>query len=228
MISHFSKFVVLTLQSDFQIIKEFLFNHKILNIVLISENEVTIPNKFTGLNERKLNDKLGNLNGWKMHVIFGRMGIDAQTHESKYHSRFINFLDIVRDYMNATIKIIEVAKDWKTFEEFLNKTAMECKILRNSSKFDFTISEFIKFNDFTRKFITYDSQSVSFVLRTPPEIPKFAQLLFMPFEKKIWMCLGISIVFSILVWQFSNDSSSLDFFFAIYGFFLVQSTDLKM
>lgn len=182
-------------------------------------------------------EKLNDLNGTFINTIFCRE-VFTNIFQFKYPSlspqlyfagRFTFFLHIIEEQMNAIVKLITIAK---TNDVRLNSSIWrkELQYLTYNKKIDFSLVE-VPNGFYEPKFYAYFKRQLCFVVDFPSAVPIYEQILFRPFDNKIWIFLGITILICGFVWRFygslGNYSNTLNFMFAIFGFFVGQAVNIK-
>lgn len=249
-ISHLSKFLIISSNKKESRLKSIniLQNSGIFNFLLIyGQNhkfKLTIPNKFKGHKNIEINiknisnislfpDNLKDINGHIIHVTIIRQMIIAEIlNNGKLLNRFNFYLDILRQKMNATIKLHEIAKGWKNIPDLINKFNIEFIDTVRKNEMDLHLDDLIT-NDNISKIVTYDTTELCFLAHPPPPIPIYEQILIRPFDNKVWLVLLFSVFLVTLIWRFYGkidrrvDSTS-HFLLAVFGFFVGQSSKFKV
>jgi hypothetical protein len=252
-----SKILHLTSQSDSESLEMFLniFNDtNMLNVVIAYEDKeevhLIITNRFKddvfikvkevqelendSMSKFLYPDKLKNLNGYEINVVYHGEGIDGQVAglmaENQLTGSLIDFLEIIKTKMNASLNMIELAKYQKAVEKKDN-WIIDFTLKENKNGFDFNLAHPMnrKSNKMFYNFYQYDE---CFSATIPSAIAVYKQILFKPFHKSIWVCLSISFgVCAIVWWLYSKTedlSSTWDFLFGLFGFFVGQNVELRM
>lgn len=253
-----SNFIIVTNRNEIKDLQEITLKFdycKVLNLIIIFEKDKTInivmPNKFKALRQFKINladlvkkdqqesssfsffeDKTSKLNQHNLNIIYKNSHATSTfLQNGKVLSKYTYYLDILAQFMNASLNFIEIVKTFETIEDFNSKIQSEIKEKITRGKLDLSIIENV-FLRRTSKLLSRQQQENCFMLEIPPKIAIYEQILILPLDRTCWILLGVVIFISAVVWWIFNliykMSSHWSFLFGIYGLFLGQWSEIRV
>lgn len=211
-----------------------------------NNTKILIPNKFTEDLKLNLNDiqtknissllfpdKIKNLNKYSLNVTFSDSDIFSTVSKNGEWVDFYSyFVDIIRQKLNASIKCVQLIKNFQNWTEFFGKYDEEMKPLVLSLQLDLSIISRIRHITPGQVVLMYETMDTCILAFLPPSISIHEQILFRPLEPQTWIYLGATFVVFICVWRmfknFGADDSHWHFMFVVIGYFLGHSVGIKM
>lgn len=211
-------------------------------LVIFEENdEITavIPNVYSEDIHMKFNDMQYNIanvdlfpeipNNISLNIAFALEGEIIKTENGKIICKYTHFVDIIAQKLNASINYIHIAKDTKTQKEYAERLNGEIELRLNELDLSIIPGHVLFFNGVVNM---YETRHFCLIAPLPPSIAIFDQILFRPFDEKVWKYLCISVAFSALIWRlFKNygaNSSVTGFLFGLFAFFVGQSAKFQV
>lgn len=238
--NHMSKIIfVANNKKILKVIKEY---RKVLNLIVVylknDEINVKIPNfilneTFHLILENKIqenisnflfSDKLTNLHKYPLNIVWTTVFDALQSDRKKLIDNNLFFVQILAEKMNATLNFIEIIKNQKPGENFFLAEEAE---LKEVDEFDLYLRTQPRYGDIK----LYHHEEYCFIVLLPPKYSIVEMILILPFDKSVWMWLGVVAGLSTIIWRFygifEGSSSHWKFLFGIFAFFVGQSTEIK-
>lgn len=179
--------------------------------------------KLENFSEIIFHQKAPNYNGDALHVVYmnspdAHNPIKGQT---RPNCKWIYFLDIVADKLNATLNFIEIPRNqssWEAREATRKKFII--KHIREE-KLDF----YLNFNMFKFSLESYDHLDWCFIAPLPPSFSIAEMVLILPLDPSCWMWLGITVAISALLWRISEHH--WNFLFGVFALFVGKWVKVK-
>lgn len=178
-------------------------------------------------------DKLKDLNGHQINVSAAEWGYNTVISPTtgEVLNYFILFLEIIQQYMNASITLIELAKGWQKRRDFYEQFIAQQNLLASYHYLDLIITDAFNYKGIDNTLQTYRYKDWCYLAPLPPKIKIYEQILIRPLEKTTWIYLVTTVGLCAVVWRLhlnlTDASSHWDFLFAVFGYFIGQSTNLK-
>jgi hypothetical protein len=201
-------------------------------LILNDQKEIQNLTEHQSLAEVLFPDKFTNLSNFELEIYMMSYWPLTYVDDNKFYCEKCFFIDILQQYLGVKIRYVEMAKQYKDFFQKLSMTLttlffnhMYFTVYIHIDRYTFT-------SDVFPKLTLYDHYEYCFVVRLPPKIPIFEQILFLPFDVWVWILFFITIGCCAVVWQLYRKHGALDstwkFLFALYGHFFIQRTVLRM
>lgn len=202
-------------------------SHKIFVAVIDRVNHAVHSKNFTNANQKNLSEILfptqtKNLNKRPLIInyYFKSIFVFKSNKTNNIHCKWIYFLKIVAEKMNATLNFIEIILDKTDRKSEIESKKDGIRDLLHTD-YDFFLNGFRTKSDLE----SYNYHDWCFIAPLPEPYPIFELILFLPLDKSCWMWLGITAATLTFIWRMSE--GHWNFFFGVFAYFVGQSFNIR-
>lgn len=168
-------------------------------------------------------DKVSDLEGFPLYIVFtNKKG--SEVSNGNVYSRWSEFVVILSEKLNATLKVHEISNDQTSLENFSSNISKNLFKLYWKGEFDI----FIESHRSHQLFQAYGFEEQCFIAPLPKKISIYEYILFLPLDKSCWMMLGLTIGVSALIWRISEGPRShWNFLFGMFALFVGKYEEIR-
>jgi hypothetical protein len=170
-------------------------------------------------------EKLRNLNQRLVNIVFSVYGYTFFTR--KVLSKFNWFIQMLVERMNIMVNFKEVVKNYRTFDEYLEREDKEVLDLARNQQLDLYLQSLYHRGDLE----TYFTEDYCFLVPLPKAYSIYELVLILPFDISVWICLVAIVAALTAVWWLYNflkhSRSSGSVLFGTFALFVGQSANVR-
>lgn len=202
-------------------------NVKIPNWILNQTFHLIFENPHQkNLSDILFSDKLQNLHKYPLNIVWTTVFNILINKNGEIVDKNLFFVQLLAEKLNATLNFIEIVKNHKPGDQIFLMESVDMRELFKYDLIDFYLRSVIQNGDLK----LYETEDYCFIVSLPPKYSIVEMILILPFDKSVWMWLGIVAGVSTIIWRFygifEGSSSHWNFLFVIFAFFVGHSVKI--